>query len=62
MSGTYKVRMTVLVMLAAEDDFEATREATQMANDAGLEVLWVEPPELVPPKVLYGSAEEDIYP
>lgn len=60
--SVYKVRMTVLARVSANDDFEATQVAREVASDAGLDLLQVEAPDLIPPKVQYGSAEEDIYP
>lgn len=62
MSDTYKVRMTVLAMGATQSPEDAAEWARHLAEDAGLIVLQVEEPDLVPPRPSYGSAEEDVYP
>lgn len=62
MSDTYKVRMMVLVMVPAVDAWDAEHVARDIAADAGLDVLHVEDPEVVPTNYPHGSLEGDIYP
>lgn len=62
MSDTYKIRMTVLVMMGGYDPDIAKLEAREMAEEAGFSVLNVEEPDLVETKFVSGSLEGDIYP
>ena len=62
MTDTYKVRMTVLALIAADEPYDATQGAVEMAADAGLTVLRHEEPEKVKKNYVSGSAEGDIYP
>lgn len=62
MSDTYKVRMTVLAMVAAHDPVEAEATAAEIVTDAGLTVLQVEEPDKAVNQFISGSVEGDIYP
>lgn len=62
MTDTYKVRMTVLAMIASGDDHEAKDTAMELAESAGLTVLHVEEPDKITKLATWGSLEGDIYP
>ena len=62
MSDTYKVRMTVLVVMSGYDPDVVKVEAKELAEDAGFTVLSVEEPSRTPIRSRYDAPEGDIYP
>ena len=60
--SVYKVRMTVLAMMAAHDPQTAQDDAMEAVQAAGLTVLQVEEPDKIPDRSRLSAPEEDIYP